>query len=151
MAFDHAVEQAKLVLGRGNEHEAEKDKLFKLLKYEEHASRMTAFSRQRNKTPHVCRYVNKNGSIPSGPMQCLSNHVFIKNLPPYLAMEAKYRPKERQEVVKALCMNDRLITLQGLYGDGKVTIAKSCLRFVADRKIFPGGVICLNLQGVTSC
>ena len=48
-------------------------------------------------------------------------------------------------------MDDRLITLQGLYGDGKVTIAKSCLKFVADRKIFSGGVMYLNLQGVTSC
>ena len=53
-------------------------------------------------------------------------------------------------MVKALCMNDRLISLQGLYGDGKVTIAKSCLRIVADRKIFPAGVMYLNLQGVAS-
>ena len=72
----------------------------------------------------------------------------IKNLPPYDSKEAKYRPQERQEVVKALCRNDRLIVLQGLYGDGKDTIAKSCLRFVADRKIFSGGVIYLNLQKV---
>ena len=69
----------------------------------------------------------------------------IKNLPPYDSKEAKYRPQERQEVVKALCRNDRLIVLQGLYGDGKDTIAKSCLRFVADRKLFSGGVIYLNL------
>ena len=44
MAFDHAVEQAKLVLGRGNEHEAEKEKMFKLLKYEDHPSRLKATS-----------------------------------------------------------------------------------------------------------
>ena len=81
-------------------------------------------------------------------MKCLSDHVMIKNLPPYDSQEAKYRPRERQEVVKALCRNDRLIVLQGLYGDGKETIAKSCLRFVADRKIFSGGVIHLNLQRV---
>ena len=93
----------------------------------------------------MCRQINKKGMIPSGQLQCLSNHVMVKNLPPYVAMEAKYRPTERQEVVKALCMNDRLISLQGLYGDGKVTIAKSCLRIVADRKIFPAGVMYLNL------
>ena len=83
--------------------------------------------------------------IETGPLQCLSNHVLIKNLPPYVAQEAKYRPIERQEVVKALCMEDRLIALQGLYGDGKLTVAKSCLKIVADRKIFPGGVIYMNL------
>lgn len=39
MAFDHAVEQAKVVLGRDKEHEAEKDRLFKLLLFEDHPCR----------------------------------------------------------------------------------------------------------------
>ena len=39
MAFSSAVGQAKLVLGKGNEHEAEEEKLFKLLLYEKHPSR----------------------------------------------------------------------------------------------------------------
>ena len=81
------------MLGKGNEHEAEKEKLFKLLKYEEHPSRYPTISRQRD--DHVCRHINKKGMIPSGPIQCLSNHVMCKNLPPYVAMEAKYRPTER--------------------------------------------------------
>ena len=38
MAFNNAVGQAKLVMGRGNEHEAEKETLFKLLLHEKHSS-----------------------------------------------------------------------------------------------------------------
>ena len=53
-------------------------------------------------------------------------------------------------MAKALCEGDRLIALQGLYGDGKDTIAKACLRFLADRKVYTGGVIYLNLQRITS-
>ena len=49
-----------------------------------------------------------------------------------------------------MCEGDRLIALQGLYGDGKDTIAKACLRFLADRKVYTGGVIYLNLQRITS-
>ena len=39
MAFNNAVEQSKLVLGHENEHEAEKEKLFKLLLFEKHPVR----------------------------------------------------------------------------------------------------------------
>ena len=68
-AFDNAVEQAKLVLGKGNEHEAEKEKLFKLLKYEEHPSRMTiAASNRAKESLHTCRYIYKKGMIANGPL-----------------------------------------------------------------------------------
>ena len=75
----------------------------------------------------------------------------IKSLPSFNPKEAKYRPRERQELVKALYRSDRLIALQGLYGDGKETIAKSALRFVSDRKVFPGGILYMNLQREMSC
>jgi len=39
LAFRSALAQAKLVLGRGNEHEAEEEKLFKLLVHEKHPNR----------------------------------------------------------------------------------------------------------------
>lgn len=55
MAFDHAVGQAKLVLGRGKEHEAEKEKLFKLLLHENHPSNKNAYSQPK----HHCRFVVK--------------------------------------------------------------------------------------------
>ena len=58
-AFEHAVEEAKLVLGRGNEHEAEKEKVFKLLLFEGHPSRPS-----RGK--HQCCFVVKPGSPPEG-------------------------------------------------------------------------------------
>ena len=95
MAFDHAVEQAKLVLGRGNEHEAEKDQLFKLLKYEEHKSRMQQSQFGARQNNHQCTHIFKSNETPAGSIECLSDHVLIKNLPPYDSKEAKYRPKER--------------------------------------------------------
>lgn len=40
LAFRNALAQVKLVLGRGNEHEAEEDKMFKLLLHEKHPKRI---------------------------------------------------------------------------------------------------------------
>ena len=82
----------------------------------------------------------------------MSDHIQVKCLQPYDKKEAKYRPIEIQELVRALTSADeRLIMLQGLYGDGKDTIAKSCLHFIADRKYFLKGIIYLNLMNVNSC
>lgn len=89
MAFNNAVEQSKLVLGHENEHEAEKEKLFKLLLFEKHPVR------KFENTIHKCRYVVKDGTPPKGSSICLSDHVMMKNLPAYDSKEAKYRPRER--------------------------------------------------------
>ena len=40
MAFRNALAQAKLVVGRGNEHETEEDKMFKLLLHERHSNQL---------------------------------------------------------------------------------------------------------------
>ena len=47
-AFNHAVEQAKVVLGRDKEHEAEKDSMFMLL-------------RSDDSKRHVCKRISKPG------------------------------------------------------------------------------------------
>ena len=44
---------------------------------------------------HQCTYLFKSNETPAGSIECLSDHVLIKNLPPYDSKEAKYRPKER--------------------------------------------------------
>lgn len=46
---------------------------------------------------------------------------------------------------------ERLIMIQGIYGDGKDTIAKSSLRFMADRKYFLGGIIYVDLNKIENC
>ena len=83
-AFNHAVEQAKVVLGRDKEHEAEKDSMF-ILKL--------AGSRESNasKRNHKCKRIVDPGKTPEGPLKCLSDHVFFKKLPHYDEKIAKYR------------------------------------------------------------
>ena len=46
--------------------------------------------------------------------------------------------------------NKRLITLLGLNGIGKSTVAKEAVHFMCVRKYFTGGVIFINLKQVTS-
>ena len=72
----------------------------------------------------------------------------MKNLPWYDTKIAKYRLLERQKVARSICSNERLIEIFGLFGDGKGTIAKSCLEFIADRKFFQG-IIYLDLSSIT--
>lgn len=41
--------------------------------------------------------------------------------------------------------------MQGLYGYGQDTIAKSCMSYVAERKRFCGGILYVNMQGKMYC
>ena len=144
VAFHKAIAEAQLVLGCGQAHEAEIEKVFKLLLFEDHPSRPS-------KKKHQCCHVVIPECPPKGQSMCVSDHVQFKNLPDFDPIQIKYRPKERQAVVKALCSRERLIALHGLYGVGQEQIARSCLEILADRKVFPGGIIFLDLKSTTLC
>ena len=45
----------------------------------------------------------------------------------------------------------RLIQLCYLHGENKEGITKSCLNFVADRKVFPKGILYWDLSNISSC
>ena len=60
------------------------------------------------------------------------------------------RQKELFEVVQTVFRN-RLVTLIGLPGIGKTSLAKNAVHFIADRQMFKMGVVFLPLKGYTTC
>lgn len=57
---------------------------------------------------------------------------------------------ERLDTVRALCRYDRFIFLRYLYGDSKEQIANWSIRYVADRKVFTGGIMMWDLENEIS-
>ena len=136
-AFEKAKRAAQLALGEKGETEVAKR--FKLVKRDEHDEFQcwAAFPRD----------------FPQKAYECTSPHILAKKIPKYNEVQAKYRHIERQKIIQELCSGEqtRLIQVLGLFGDGKEMIAKSCMKFVAERKLFCGGAISLNLQQVRTC
>ena len=139
-AFQGAREQTKTVLGSEKVHEVEE--VFKLFKYDDYQS--------KNKQ-HICNQLIDQHSA-AGPLVCQSEHILLKILPNTIQTveHPEYRLFERLQLVKALCRGDRFLFQRFLYGDNKETIAKSCLKFVVERKVFTGGVIYQNLENITT-
>ena len=134
-AFRRAIANTKSVLGHKKEHESEEGKIFKLL----------------CKPDHVCTGIF-NDMPEKGKFKCLADHSLLKIVPSlHNVLEPEYRIDERLETMMALSNHERLIQLSYLYGDSKETIAKSCLKFVVERKIFNGGVLYYDLKEKTCC
>ena len=58
---------------------------------------------------------------------------------------------ERLSTMEALSKKEQLIQLSYMYGDSKEAIAKSCLQFAIDRKIYNGGIFYWDLKEHTNC
>ena len=76
---------------------------------------------------------------------CQSEHVQIKRVPDR-GENLKYREKEIWNLVESVMNGSRLITLLGLNGIGKSTVARNAVHFMLERKYFTGGVIFINLK-----
>ena len=62
----------------------------------------------------------------------------------------KYREIEVYNIIESIMSGKRLITLLGLNGIGKSSVAKEAIHFMCVRKYFTGGVVFINLKQVTS-
>ena len=102
-AFNSAVDQTKVVLGRDLEHESEKNKLFMLLKHDEydknneHAKHDQHPSRKQRHSSHECCSVFDDdcpvdeNAEEGGGYVCLSDHILLKFLPDLEARDPEYR------------------------------------------------------------
>lgn len=89
--------------------------------------------------------------MPDGQWSCISEHNLIKRIPAQ-AQNFKYRNKEVSELLELiLARNSRLVTLLGLRGVGKSSLAKGVLHYAAARKMFCGGTLFIKLKGIKSC
>ena len=57
------------------------------------------------------------------------------------------RRKEMQEIISYV-MNNRLVTIKGIPGIGKTTLAKAAAYFLDERNSFKDGIILLTLRGI---
>ena len=100
------------------------------------------------KKKHVCSCI---ADIPNGRWRCISEHNFVKHIPQQ-GENFKFRDKEVSKILNMiLAQNKRLVSLLGLRGVGKSSIAKSVMHYAAERKIFPGGIIFIKLKDINSC
>ena len=95
---------------------------------------------------HVCK---SHFNFEPGSLACHSEHVQIKRVPERVE-SLKYREKEIWNLVESVMKGSRLITLLGLNGIGKSTVARDAVHFMLERKYFTGGVIFINLKQVQS-
>ena len=57
------------------------------------------------------------------------------------------RRKELQEIISDIFSN-RLVTIKGIPGIGKTTVAKAIVHFLDERRSFKDGIISLSLRGL---
>ena len=85
-----------------------------------------------------------------GVCKCTSEHNLVKILPNKLE-NFKYRERDMSELLKMLITDkERIVILLGLHGIGKSALARNTCWYVAERKLFTGGIIFLQLKGMSS-
>ena len=148
-AFDMAVSQTQIVLGSSKAHEASKGEVFVLLCHDSYPMR-------RNENP-MREHVYFTDPFISRPYEddekgyiCKSEHILLKRIPDLSQKSPTNRLNERLDTVRALCRYDRFIFLRYLYGDSKEQIANWSIRYVADRKVFTGGIMMWDLENEIS-
>ena len=75
-----------------------------------------------------------------GQLLCISEHIQVKHIP-VKSTDIKFREKEVWDLVRKVMDGEKLIAVLGPHGVGKSSIARSVLHYVAERKLFTGGVI----------
>ncbi len=104
------------------------------------------FGSAPKKEEHKCSVL---GPWREGKAEVLDGQLKFKEFP---ARVEKYigRQKEIFEVVHNI-MQNRLVTIIGLPGIGKTSLAKNAVNFIADRRLFEAGIIFLALKGYMNC
>ena len=81
----------------------------------------------------------------------MSEHNMIKQIPAE-SKNFKFRDKEVSLLLEKLIVEkSRLLSLLGLRGIGKSSLARSVLHYAAARKMFTGGTLFIKLKGISSC
>lgn len=57
------------------------------------------------------------------------------------------RPKDIQEILKLIDTKKRYITITGMPGIGKSTLARELVRYIQFRNIFRDGVVYVDIRG----
>ena len=81
-------------------------------------------------------------------MNCISDHVKIKFVPDKIK-NLMGREKQLSKIVKSVMDGQSTIMLLGLHGVGKSALAKNAIHYMLERKYFTGGVMFVNLKGVS--
>ena len=82
--------------------------------------------------------------------KCTSEHNKVKILPNKLD-KFKYRERDMSSLLKILITDcERIVLLLGLHGIGKSALARNTCHYVAERKLFTGGIIFIQLKGMSS-
>ena len=82
--------------------------------------------------------------------KCTSEHNAVKILPNKLD-RFKYRERDMSTLLKMLITEpERIVLLLGLHGIGKSALARNTCHYVAERKLFTGGIIFIQLKGMSS-
>ena len=145
-AFDMAVSQTQIVLGSSKAHEASKGDVFVLLCHDSYPMRRT----ENDMREHVYFTDPNQYDDDEKGYICKSKHILLKRIPDFSQKSPTNRLNERLDTVRALCRYDRFIFLRYLYGDSKEQIANWSIRYVADRKVFTGGIMMWDLENEIS-
>ena len=87
---------------------------------------------------HECYSLPKS---EPGMWNCMSDHNLVKQIPAKLD-RIKFREKETSQLLEYLLFdNFRIVSLLGLRGVGKSSLARNALHYVAERKICTGGIL----------
>lgn len=82
--------------------------------------------------------------------KCTSEHNAVKILPNKLD-KFRYRERDMSTLLKMLITDkERIVLLLGLHGIGKSALARNTCHYVAERKLFTGGIIFIQLKGMSS-
>ena len=80
-----------------------------------------------------------------GKWKCTSEHNIVKFIPAKLE-KLKFREKDMSKLLEILLVdNERIVLVLGLHGMGKSGFVRNTLHYVADRKIFTGGILFIDL------
>ena len=102
---------------------------------------------QKKRRKHQCKPLS---NFDVGSLIDLSDHNQIKYIPTKLE-KFKFREKDMSKLIKSLLdSKERIIPLLGLHGIGKSALARNTLHYVAERKMFSGGVLFIKLKNIRS-
>lgn len=84
-------------------------------------------------------------------MNCLSDHNLVKSIPPKVST-LRFREKDIAKILELfLVQKERIVVVHGLRGIGKSSLARSVLHYVAERKIYPFGILHVQLKDIRNC
>ena len=96
---------------------------------------------------HECKPLS---NFPEGSFLDLSDHNRIKYIPSKYE-NLKFREKDMSTLLQSLLQNkERIVPILGLCGIGKSVLARNTLHYVAERKMFSGGVLYIQMKNVRS-